>query len=274
MKAKGGYDRRDLVACYDALGVAAHETVYLTGNLGRLGGLVADDGTRITEKPQIVDTHISVLQDLMGPRGTIVSPTHSWSLVRSQTPFDADTTPSDYVFGEILRLHSESVRQCHPFASVAALGARGREIIRPGLHRHAYGVASPFECMGQLNALHISLGLEARQSISAVHHCEVMAQVPYRFTKSFEVYIRQRGHVRAEEVFLNVTYLTEPPLERDRNETICALPGIAPHVRTEPLGRGRVQSLPLGVFIQETTHQMLHNPYLWLRSVTQVRPWA
>lgn len=231
------------------------------------------DGTRIETKEDIVRTHLEVLEDLLGPEGTIVFPTHSWGLVGSGEVFDPATTPSDYTFGEIARQIRDCRRQFHPFASVAACGASKDRIITPGLHRHAYGLHSPFWHMGACNALHISLGQVPALTISAVHHCEAMAMVPYRYVKAFDQACFADGGIRNEEFFLFVTYLIEGGLKRDRNRKIMSLPAIAQTIGTHPLGRSSAYSLPLGTFINETTLAMQRSPFIWLSERPVKRPW-
>lgn len=267
------YNRDDLYECYESLNVKSGGVVYLTGNLGRLGALLQSNGNRVTAKDGIVGTHLEVLEDLLGPEGTIVFPTHSWSLVQSGAIFDLDTTPSDYTFGEVTRQIRESRRQLHPFASVTAIGALRDRIVYPGLQRHAYGYNSPFWHMSALDSLHISLGLPPGSTISAVHHCEFMALVPYRYVKSFKQNCLFDGVTREEEFFLFVTYRDGCVLERDRNRKIMGLPPIADTVRTRALGRSHAYSVPLNVFINETTRAMQNDPYIWLRRLPEHRPW-
>ncbi|MCC5975857.1 MAG: AAC(3) family N-acetyltransferase [Rubellimicrobium sp.] len=269
-----GYDRAGLTAAYHAVGVAAGGLVYLTGNLGRLGFPVDESGALIRDKTAIAELHLSVLQDILGPDGTIVFPTHSWAEVNAATVFDPATTPCDYPLSQHILTYRDSRRQIHPFASVAATGVRAAEIIDDTLSPHAYGVSSPFDSMTRLGALHVALGLPVARSISAVHHCEALAQVPYRYIKGFRKDILLNGISQPSEVFLHVLYRAPGlTLERDQNVKITALPAISAALIDTPVGRSRVASVPLDVFVPETIAAMRRDPYIWLRRIEGNGPW-
>lgn len=269
-----GYDRAGLTAAYRAVGVDAGGIVYLTGNLGRLGFPVDDAGRPIRDKTAIANLHLTVLQDILGADGTLVFPTHSWGEVAADTAFDPATTPCDYPLSQHILTRCDSRRQIHPFASVAATGARAGEIIDQDLSPHAYGAGSPFDRMTRMGARHVTLGLPVARSISAVHHCEALAQVPYRYVKAFRKDILLNGTPRPSEVYLHVLYRAPGlVLERDQNAKITALPAIAAALADAPLGRSRVASVPLDVFVPETLAAMRRDPYIWLRRIEGDRPW-
>ena len=43
------------------------------------------------------------------------------------------------------------------------------------------------------NAMSLHIGVHPRQSISIVHYTELMAGVPYRFTKEFNQYVKKNN---------------------------------------------------------------------------------
>jgi len=263
------YTRSDLLEAYRAVGVGEHKLIYVTGNFGAIGtpfnGMSGFD---------IFDMHLKTLEDLIGSSGTIVVPTHSWDLVHKQIPFSPELTPADYAFSEYVRTHRDCVRQIHPFASVAAYGDTATDLIDYGkVYRHAYGADSPFDRMHLAGALHVSVGMPVARTISAVHHCEVVAQVPYRYTKAFGSQIGPFGddqHIVHREVYLNVLYQTDPPLVRDHNRKIMAQINT---LRRADLGRGFIESVDLEEFMTTTTLGMLADPYIWLAEAPRHRPW-
>lgn len=270
-----GYCRADLVDGYQRIGIRSGQTIHITGNLGRLGFPVDERGEPVRDKLAIAKMHIDAIEGIIGPDGTIAFPTHSWSEVGTQSVFDPSSTPCDYLLSQCLLESREPRRQVHPFASVAAIGKGAADIIPDGLSRHAYGQDSPMSYLAKRNAIHVSVGMPVARSITSVHHCEQIAQVPYRYVKAFQKNIRQNGNVAREEVYLHVLYRTPGlVMERDRNNSIMALPDIAASLCRAPLGRSFIESVPLGIFIPETIRAMRRDPYIWLRSISGDRPWV
>lgn len=269
-----GYNRTALVESYRRIGLEAGLVIYITGNLGRLGFPVDAQGEPVRDKRAIAMMHIEVIEEIIGPEGTIVFPTHSWGEVGTESVFDPLGTACDYFLSQCLLESREARRQVHPFASSAAIGRAAADIISDGLSPHAYSYDSPMASLAERNALHVSVGIPVARSISSVHYCEQVAQVPYRYVKAFHKDVRQNGNITREEVYLHVLYRTPSlVLERDHNKTIMALPRIASSLSRSPLGRSFVESVPLDIFIPETIRAMRRDPYIWLRSITGNRPW-
>lgn len=267
------FDRRAVRDALKAVGVLPGRTVYVTGNLGRVGMLADGLAPGADRKIGTLNLFLETLEELLGGRGTIVFPTHTWRLVGSDEVFDPSTTPTAFLFSEHIRTCRPCNRQIHPFASVAATGAFAGQFVTDNLCRHPYGPGTPFQALADADALHLSIGLHARQTISAVHHCEFVAGVPYRYTKSFTQRCRlESDRVIDEEFFLFVTY-GQVPIERDRNEKIVALERNAAALLNAPLGRAFVESIPLGTFVHETIKAMRRAPYIWLRSLPEKKPW-
>jgi aminoglycoside 3-N-acetyltransferase len=129
-----------------------------------------------------MEDHLDVLLELLGPNGTIVFPTHSWSTFKDGFgEFDPEHTQFDYLFSEFCRTNLDLKRTKHCLASIAAYGKDAEAIIITAQNRNPYGVLSPFDALVSKNALHVSIGMPVSSTISAVHHCELMAQIPYRF---------------------------------------------------------------------------------------------
>lgn len=261
----------DLKSAYRSVGVEYGRSVYVTGNLGRLGWPTNAAGTPLSKR-DVLAAHCSALRELVGPNAAVVFPTHSWGLVQKDIVFDPLETPTEYPLSEFMRKQPDARRLAHPFASVAAIGDQAAELIPSGLSRHPYGAGSVFEKLIEREALHVSIGLPARNTISAVHHCEQMAGVPYRYTKCFHHPMMLGGVTAVREVFLFVVY-RGIEIERDKNRKIMALPAVVDTLRSVSLGRSGLESVDLGVFGAEVISAMRDDPYLWLRRRPEKTPW-
>lgn len=263
-------DKKELKETYERCGVTRGSVVYVTGNLGRLGFTASQSGRKL----QTMEDHLDALLDLIGPDGTIVFPTHSWSNYHSGFgEFDPRHTKADYSFSEFCRTNLAVQRSYHCLASIAASGKSAKEIIFTAQNRNPYGVLSPFDALVSKNALHLSIGMPVSATISAVHHCELLAQVPYRFIKEFQYRLVENNASTNAVCTLYVTYANSG-IVRDKNRKILALNGNRQILRSFNVGRGVIQSIPLRQFTDETVKGMLKDPYIWLENEPNIRQYT
>ena len=257
------------------LGVKKDSIVYITGNLGMLGFPELISGEKIKNKDKILEFYLNSILNVIGEKGTLVFPTHTFNLVRSNKIYDPIQTPTNYILSEYLRNNLPTRRQLHPYASIAAYGRYADEIISKKLTRNPYGPDSPYEFLRNNNCKHLSLGLPARRTISAVHYCEFVVGVPYRYIKSFKQKIKINGEIKIEEFFLYVCY-ENIRIERDRNKKIISSEKIQEHLKKGEIGNSFIETVNLDKFINEAINIMSNNPYIWTKSVEKIDdlfPW-
>lgn len=242
--------------------------MYVTGNFGR-PGLLGMPSPRAA-----LPLHLEAIQFLIGDNGTLVVPTHTWSLRDSGLPFDPKESPSEAgPFSEMVRLENESRRNFHAFASLSALGLNANTICN-SRSRHAYGPDTPWDFLCNENALFVSVGDGVSETISAVHHAEFLAGVPYRYTREILHPCRSDdGTVSAEVFFLQVLY-SQIDFERDGNRRFLSAYKESCRFSRSQIGRTYLESVELGRFL-EIALSMLHSDiYSWLRSPPEIRPWT
>ena len=253
---------------YRSVGVVKGGIAYVTGNFGR-------PGTIGTDSPRAaLPLHLSALREVLGDDGTLVVPTHSWSLRGSGIPFDITMTASETgPFTELVRSQSGSHRQFHAFASVSAVGPRANEICESST-RHAYGPGSPWDVLCAENATFVSVAQPVAETISAVHHAEFLAGVPYRYTREIPHPCRfDDGTVRSELFYLQVLF-SGVDFERDRNQRFLSAYDELHGARSARLGRSYVHSVELGRFLGVVLPMLQSDPYSWLRQPPVTRPWT
>lgn len=259
--------KKALKETYERCGVANGSIVYVTGNLGRLGFT----SSQPSRKLQTMEDHLDVLLELLGPKGTIVFPTHSWANFQNGFgEFDPQHTQCDYLFSEFCRTNLDVKRTNHCLASIAAYGRDAEAIIFTMQNRNPYGVFSPFDALVSKNALHVSIGMPASTTISAVHHCELLAQVPYRFIKEFNYRLVENNIYSNAVCTLYVTYENHN-IVRDKNKKIFSLSGNLDVLRSLHVGRGIIESIPLKQFTETTVKSMLKDPYIWLENEPNIQ---
>jgi aminoglycoside 3-N-acetyltransferase len=260
------YNHDDILDAYRSIGVEPGRVVYITGNFGRLGRY------HINDKEELFKAHLTCLLELVGSQGTIVVPTHSWSLVRTNTVFDRHATPSETgPFSEYVRQQKSAIRQLHPYSSSTALGG-GAGFLCQESSRHAYGPHTPFDRMVDQDALYISIGQSMEYSISLIHHLEFMMGVPYRYVKEFKHPCLVEDEITEELFYLYVTH-HNCDIKRDQNKKILDhFKGL--HVlRKSNLGRSFVEALSSREFYACTSTLMSRDLYVWLSEPPLSRPY-
>lgn len=116
------------------------------------------------------DTVIDAILEAIGPSGTLLMPTFT---IWDGRLFDARSRPADKSMGKIpetLRRRVGTRRSAHPTHSVAAIGAKARELTE-GHEKciYSYGHGSPFEKLIDADGKILLLGLDQR--INSSVHC-------------------------------------------------------------------------------------------------------
>ena len=126
-------------------------------------------------------TVIAALLDAVGPEGTLVLPTHSWSqMSKGCRRFDAAATPSCVgTISEFFRTMPGVVRSLHPTHSMAAIGPLAASLMTG--HEFAdtpCGWGTPYERIMESNGQILFLGVTLQVN-TAFHGIEAMGGVDY-----------------------------------------------------------------------------------------------
>jgi aminoglycoside 3-N-acetyltransferase len=185
---------------FEQLKIKKESTFYITGNISQLAR------TRIKKK-ELLDIFLDTSLDYIGGNGTIFSPSASMNLCNTEIPFDIYNTPSHSMgaLAEHLRTSKNAVRSFHPFWSISGIGAKSS--ILKNVSRHSYGLGSPWTYFLELDAMQVNIGLHPSKAVTLIHHLEVAAGVPYRYTKEFLHPIVKNKTINIEPFYMSVMYL-------------------------------------------------------------------
>ncbi len=167
-----GSDRRALAADFEALGLAAGDTVLVQASL-----------RRVAPRSGKASTVIDALLDVLGPDGTLVVPTYTtWNSTTSRVHreavaslsaqealeyrmalprFDPRTTPSSGMgaIAEGVRTLPGAYRSTHPQSSFAAVGLHAKELTAVHDLECHLGPRSPLGALYEADALTLLLGV-------------------------------------------------------------------------------------------------------------------
>ncbi|MBX7099995.1 MAG: AAC(3) family N-acetyltransferase [Myxococcaceae bacterium] len=118
---------------------------------------------------------LAMLQRLVGPRGTLLAPTHPLPIKKNgQLVYDVARTPAATgLLSEALRRAPGAVRSPFPLSSVAALGADAAlygEDFREASGGTPYGRGSPYWLLGEHDGLDLFLGIDFIRA-NTLEHC-------------------------------------------------------------------------------------------------------
>ena len=259
---KKDYDINDLYNAYKSLKIKKNDIIYITGNLLSLGRY---------ENRNILNDNFNVLKNIIGKKGTIAFPTHSFELVSSKRVFDIKNTYSETgSFTEFLRKKKNSVRQNHPYSSTTAIGKYAKFICTNNT-QHVYGPNSPFQRLIDLNAKFIGFGMSPGLTATQVHHAEFMMDVPYRFIKTFKQRSKINKKIVTKEFYLFVLHKNLIALRRDRNKKIFRYFVKKNKILRKKLGKSYIYSYSFSKFYKSTIELMKKDICCWLTSEARTK---
>jgi len=262
-------DFQRLRKLYASLGVTKGRTVFLTGNAGRVIRY------RSRAREDVLRAHLSAIQDLLGPEGTILSPAASMNLCNTDIPFDPVETPSHEMgaLAEYIRIQEGCVRSFHPFWSVSGLGPSAPVFLND-VSRHAYGWGSPWQRMAEHDVLQVNVGLHPSRAVTLIHHIEVVSGVPYRYTKEFNHPVVRNGNTSREDFYMNVMY-RDADIERRHVLNEHFFENLSKHGTFNSFGEDRecAWSFSMTEFFKLTTKMLERNIYAYLERPPSNRPY-
>jgi aminoglycoside N3'-acetyltransferase len=125
---------------------------------------------------------VRTLLEAIGPRGTLMMPTYTYSYSGfwDVQPFDVANSSSLHngILTEALRLYPGARRSAHPTYSVAAIGRHADVITHDKERASALGCGSSFDEAYRLGARILLLGVRNDRN-SMLHYAESVAGLPY-----------------------------------------------------------------------------------------------
>lgn len=131
-----------------------------------------------------LDVLIEALENVLGPQGTLLMPTFSYSYTKGEI-YDVLRTPSTVgMLTERFRTRAGVLRSLDPIFSFAAKGSRAKELcsLKPG---ECFGPDSAFAALHGINCHIVCLGCSLSSGGTFVHYVEKSHTVSYRYDKSF-----------------------------------------------------------------------------------------
>ena len=166
------------------------------------------DGKSLEKK---TNTLINGIIDSIGPNGTLVLPTFTYSSTKNQ-PYDPATTPSEVgIVTEHFRKFKNVLRSFNPIFSVASIGKLSKNFQKSSTS-DCFGEGTCFDLMYKNNFWIITLGCSFDR-ITFIHYVDQFNNVSYRYFKNFNSLIFQGS----KQIKSNIDYFVR---DLDRESSV------------------------------------------------------
>ena len=208
------------------------------------------------------------VRQVIGPEGTLVAPTFTYSFRRREV-FDVRGTPSSReigVFSEYVRGLPGAVRSLDPLFSMVAVGPEAEALMEHKV-KHSFGPGSVYERLFERDMLLAALGITYDTGLSAFMHLEKLAGVDYRIDLLCRgTTVGYDGLAFADEITHYARHEEKYP-RGDRNRIPFGKRMEADGVATAlDFGSGRHVALRAKPFAEYTLEALAKDPHVMFRS--------
>lgn len=241
--------KTDLVNCFDLLGIEKGDTLFCHSNMSMFF-------LNPQEPEELCQVVLETVLDYLGPSGTFVIPTFTYSHSSGQ-PFDKLNTPSNCgYFAEYVRNNYSNNRSSDPNVSVCAIGALESDI--KSLDNHPYKKSGLFSLLEQNKAKVLNFNLDAGSTY--IHYVERLFNVDYRYDKRFTGMSIIDGIEEEVESSLYVRSLDLDMSDADFSH-FHKLAKASGFYKMEKIGRGLIGTISFEETKQIIKKELLLNPY-------------
>lgn len=187
----------DFAASLKKAGVKNGDVIFVHSDIGSFGKLLTAD------RQLLLGSLLRSMKEAVGPSGTIVMPTFSYSFEKDGI-FDVENTKSTVgTLTEFFRKQKNVGRTSHPNHSIAVWGRMEKEFL--DADNDTFGTNSVFARLHNIKGKIVFLGASF-QSCTFIHYIEQMHHVPYRIFVKMKGKVIVRGKTKSYEVIFYKKY--------------------------------------------------------------------
>lgn len=248
------YSTRDVVGSLDVLGIGPGDTLLVHASLGRLG---FPEGARDVDTA--CRTVYGAIREVIGPRGTLLTPSYTYSAGKGEV-FDPDATPGTVgPFGEYVRTRPGARRSREPMLAMSGIGP-ACEALFADLEPTSYGEGSLYDRLCTSDAICLTIGLDLHW-VTLRHHIEEHAGAPFRRVKHFDARLREPdGRVVTERwAYYASPFLPNCAPDGNRLADEMRAAGL---LRAAPVGIGQIMAIGARAYRVASMPLFRANPWL------------
>lgn len=214
------------------------------------------------KKEQLISEIIYFLEDNFDE---VIMSSDTLNLCNTKEIFDIRSTNS-YERGVLVNKiinNRKFKRSHHPFVSCISIGKKHHKVdFKPSIH--GYGINSPYDYIYKSDFTLFTLDLPI-MGTTIIHHCENLANVPYRYTKLFnQETINWDGERKKSYWALNVLYKELTKMKRDEFKTLWEKYNFEDKIEKLIIDGHIIRKVKVQFIVDEITKILLNDPYIWL----------
>lgn len=242
MKKNFDFDKSDIINKLKEVSISKNDNIFIQSNLGFFGKLKnANDANALCQ------IFKDAIFEVIGPNGTLVVPTFSYSFCNNQV-YDKEKTPSTDcgIFSEFIRLDSKSKRSDDANFSITAIGKNAKKITSNS-PEYSFGKNSFWDRFLSIDGMLCRFNLHPNY-MSIIHYVEKSCSVEYRWDKSFKGKSIINGQEENKRFFHFVRDLNidEHSSELGKLQDLCIKQGI---MKVSNLGRGKIYGVKVKDYV-------------------------
>ncbi|MEM5581303.1 AAC(3) family N-acetyltransferase [Roseibium sp. AS2] len=226
------YTAEQLVEAVSRCGIKSGDVIFVHSNVGYSGRMVG-----VKSLGDLCGRTVRALLEVIGPEGTLVVPTFSYSFGsdKPERRFDPAVTPSSCgALSEYVRKMPDAVRSLEPMFSVAAIGAMKDDLTR-NVSNDCFGAGSFWERFLAADGKVCNLNFDAGSTF--IHYVERKLNTPYRQDRIMSGELWDGSGWQPAEFVFFCRDMNDPSAAA-RFELFDKLAREAEIVATQPVGRG------------------------------------
>ena len=196
----------------------------------------------------------------------VIMSSDSMNLCGSNEIFDTKNTLS-YARGQIVNsiIRSRDFnRSVHPFVSCISIGKEKNKLPNKQLSIHGYGYSSPYDYMYKNDFCIYTIDIPI-MGTTIIHHCEHLANVPYRYIKLFKKkVINWDGSMIDSYWALNVLYKELSEYKRDQGNYLWDKYKLEDKLQKLEIDSHIVRKISFRKLVDEITNILATEPSIWL----------
>ncbi len=256
------WSRTEFVQALRAVGIGPGDVVYFQVNHESLGPAEGAE-----TEGELAALLLAGLMEAVGPAGTIIAPSYTFSFCRQQV-FDPERTPTTVgpwntfiAFPEHLRGLPGAIRSRDPIFSNVGIGPRAAEMLAD-VPPVSLGEDSVHARMRRVGGKIAILGVGLYEAIFR-HYVESVCRVPWRFDKLFTGRIRENGVERKAGWLYNVRI--GAPNGNPAGEALEELARRTGVCRSAPVGAGELVGVDAEEYFRLASAELKRDPWFTAR---------
>ncbi len=245
------YCAADIETALRGVGIKQGEDIFIHSNIGFFGRLENCAG-----REELCRTFLDAIFKVIGPNGTAVFPTFSYSFCRGEVFEPHNTKTTCGLLSQYVLEQKDAIRSLDPNFSVAAIGNRAEYYTEHPTHE-SFGKGCFFERFVNNNGKIVCMNFDAGSTF--IHYIESKNAVEYRYNKAFNGIIKN-GEAEKRDYFVHFVYSLDKPEDAPYMPSVNAFCRREQIFQKEELGKGTLLAMHARKYCEAIERELKIHP--------------